>query len=365
MDLNRRVMFVEKLKRGIAQAVSESGRVDFSLSRQSMITRLAMGFLIVTAHSAWAENSAVDFNRITLPTDLVAAISDVEDDISIPIQGSRPMATAEEIEAPSSESDTIGSETTLPVADTTASVSAAPETGAISAISSTSPAIDINSEDPQLVAGTSISSSMEAPAADSVTPSPESIEQVKKVIQDQPTQEQLVNFNTEIPDIEAEPTKPVATLVATADSADKATTGNEITAAEIVPAETAEQLTQKQDERINEDEIILTWATAWSNNDVEKYLSFYSDDFVPDDPSLNRSSWELLRRERLQNKDIRIIVSNAEVYRADNEITEVRFTQRYTSKSYRDRVIKSIEMKETPGGWKFISERTVETLPFE
>lgn len=353
---------MHKLKRAIAQALLDSGQVACNLNRRSVVKRLAMGvlFLVACSDSAWAENSEVDFNKITLPTDLVAAISEVEDDIAIssPIQSSQVTTTTREIDTPSSE-------TTLTTTESVVSAIAVSETE-LNAATSTISAVTVSGsegaqqgvEEPALV-GT------EALDASSQTPAPEMIDQVEEATVSQPKQGQAVKFNTDIPAAEPEPITPAATLVATADSSEQTTAGNDNPAKEIVPAKTAEQLTQEQDERVNEDEIILTWATAWSNNDVEQYLSFYSEDFVPNDPSLDRSRWEQLRRKRLQNKDIRIVVSNAEVYRADNEITEVRFTQRYTSKGYRDRVIKSIEMKETPNGWKFISERTIEELPFE
>ncbi len=136
--------------------------------------------------------------------------------------------------------------------------------------------------------------------------------------------------------------------------------------AENIETETVEQsVTAEQEASINEDEIIIAWATAWSNNQTEDYLAFYADAFQPADKNLDRDAWEQIRRKRLQNKNIRIIVSNAEVYRVEGDIVEVRFTQRYTSSSYKDRVIKSIEMTETDKGWQFLSERTIEELPFE
>lgn len=348
---------MHKLKRAVAQAVLDSGKVACNLKRWSVINRPAMGvlFLLAYSYSAWAENSEVDFNRITLPTDLVAAISEVEDGIAIsnPIQNSQATTTTQEIENSSSETTTSTTESAV-------SPIAVSETELIAATTTTSAVTESGLESAQQGVAESVSAGTEALDANSPTSASAMIDRVEKATVSEPKQSQVVKFNTSIPAAE-----PESTLVATADSTDQATASDDIPAAEIVPAKNAEQLTQKQDERINEDEIILTWATAWSNNDVEQYLSFYSNDFVPEDPSLDRSRWEQMRRKRLKNKDIRIIVSNAEVYRTDNEITEVRFTQRYTSKSYRDRVIKSIEMKETPSGWKFISERTVEKLPFE
>jgi hypothetical protein len=118
-------------------------------------------------------------------------------------------------------------------------------------------------------------------------------------------------------------------------------------------------------DRINEDEVILGWATAWSDNDIETYLSYYADEFQPLQQGQSREQWEALRRSRLQNQDIRIIVSNASVHEIRGDVVEVRFTQRYTSRSYKDRVIKSIEMIRTDAGWRFISEQEIEKLPFQ
>ena len=126
----------------------------------------------------------------------------------------------------------------------------------------------------------------------------------------------------------------------------------------------ASPVTSAQNQNINEDEIILNWAIAWSSGNIEAYLDFYHSSFTPSKENVTREQWEKQRRKRLTNKQIRIIVSNAEVYKVQDKITEVRFTQRYTSTSYKDKIIKAIEMIETPAGWKFISERTVKTLPF-
>lgn len=171
----------------------------------------------------------------------------------------------------------------------------------------------------------------------------------------------------------------IVTDVSTTQSADPAAGESEATREEtVVSAEQPERKDSSifseietgdprpaQQEAIDEDAIIAEWAAAWSNNDVEAYLDYYADDFVPADPAMDRKSWEQLRRRRLQNKNIHIIVSNAEQHRAGPKQVEVRFTQRYTSASYRDRIIKAIEMKHTDHGWKFISERTVEELPFK
>ncbi|MGI9319406.1 MAG: L,D-transpeptidase Cds6 family protein [bacterium] len=363
---------MEKLKRCIVQAGMVSGQVDYNLLRRSVIKGLAIATLTVGPQIGWAEKPEIDLNLITLPTDLVAAISVVEDDIAISdlLQSSRPSSANEQVEvsstSESNESSTAAAEAIAESSNIVDTEVAVIETDlkvevplVTSVPESESGEIQIVTEKP-VSAGTGVSFEV-ATAPDSDTES----EAISPTSTPSAAQ-QIAEFNTKIPALKL-PATEQATKLITASAPDQAPLESDDTAVEkLAPAETVEQLvTEQQDAHINEDEIILAWATAWSNNNVEEYLSFYSEDFSPDDPSIDRASWEQLRRERLQNKDIRIIVSNAEVYRADTQITEVRFTQRYTSKGYRDRVIKSIEMVETPAGWKFLSERTIETLAFE
>ena len=176
-----------------------------------------------------------------------------------------------------------------------------------------------------------------------------------------------VNANTEVQDSDAdqqsgadisEEAKSEASDVP--DTSEPAT----VAAATADPDTVTPAVIEQQKPSINEDEIILSWAIAWSNNDIDAYLSFYAEQFTPADPNQDRAAWEALRRKRLKNKQIKITVSNAEIYKASDNVTEVRFTQRYTSASYRDKIIKSIEMIATEDGWKFISEKTIKTLPF-
>ncbi len=157
------------------------------------------------------------------------------------------------------------------------------------------------------------------------------------------------------------------TVVATTESPDSdqiAMAGPVTGIPAVISAAPSEPVSTLDEESINEDEVILGWATAWSDNDTENYLSYYADGFVPAEPGQSREEWERIRRDRLQNEDIRIIVSNAGIHAINDGVVEVRFTQRYTSRSYKDRVIKSIKMVETDDGWKFLSEEVVEELPF-
>ena len=346
-------MLLARLERRQAQG-AESVKAGYGLLWQSLMQGLAPAWLVLSfgmfsAGIARAEQSEINFSLITLPTDLVATVSIVEDGISNSLQLPSPPAPTESINTP------------LP--DTNQQSLVEP----ISEVASTSDTeVEPITQDVQLLSSAAVSAESESSLGTTAASAIESVEQETGSNDTQQQSGQGVEVNTDIPATDPEVTEPVPSVVAAADPTPQSQQEDDATDKSIAPVTTEEQLAaEQQGISINEDEIILAWATAWSNNDVEQYLSFYSDDFVPDDPALDRAAWEQLRRKRLQNKNIRIIVSNAEVHRSDDQVTEVRFTQRYTSQNYRDRVIKSIEMQATQDGWKFLSERTVELLPFE
>ena len=101
----------------------------------------------------------------------------------------------------------------------------------------------------------------------------------------------------------------------------------------------------------------------WANQDIEKYLSYYADEFVPDDSNLSKTEWENLRRVRLSRpKVIKLNLAEIKMNVSDNDIKTVTFKQSYQSDSYRDKVIKQLEMIEHFGQWKILSERSIEKL---
>ena len=288
---------------------------------------------------AIAEDQIDVLDDINLPTDLIASVVVIEDDIQIgdllaPVSETV-AATASDAAAPQGTSSSIFSEI-----EETESV-----TQTTSIFSEVTEVAEEPTPDPEpTVASVSASEPLPVPEPEQkpVEEQPEVVAAVAPAASPEPVETQVVEEPAVEEPVEEEPVEE---------------------APEIAVA--APALTLEQEQAINEDEIILGWATAWSNNDVEGYLDYYDEDFRPADPALSRGDWEQLRRKRLQNKEIRIIVSNAELIRSDASFAEVHFTQRYTSKNYKDRVIKAITMRNTPDGWKFLSERTLEKLPFK
>jgi len=106
--------------------------------------------------------------------------------------------------------------------------------------------------------------------------------------------------------------------------------------------------------------VVKSWTQAWSEQNVEDYLSFYSPDFHPSD-ARSRFAWENLRRSRLTHPRF-IIVSlrDIKIDSVDSASTRVNFIQSYKSNTYTDTVTKRLEMKKENGGWKILSEKEVE-----
>ncbi|MGB5707765.1 MAG: hypothetical protein WBM41_13145 [Arenicellales bacterium] len=350
------------------------------LRGQSTARRIAGVAIVLAVTTARAENPGLDFNLIKLPTDLIAAVSNVEDDIAISslLQSA---ASQSEIGQSASEQSNVPAPSTAPSAVTNQQ-SVSDQIASSGTINAVEPQSDsgvqtvaeealeaAETEDhsiPEIIVTRPVTAGTEVTFAVAAISEP-ATKSVEDDIASAPTTEPIgITEITPPGNSESVSDEPTTAQIAAVVPSQRDQTIDGTAAENGIQAKTVNQLvTDQQDALINEDEIILAWATAWSTNDIEKYLSFYSEEFIPDDASQDRLSWEQLRRERLRNKNIRIIVSNAEVYRVDNQIIEVRFTQRYTSKSYHDRVIKSIEMTETSSGWKFLSERTIESLPFE
>lgn len=404
------------------------------LIRYSGGVATALSLIVLSPALARADKAMIDYDLITLPTDLVATVVIVEDDISTvaefatitPTVLTQPVSDTAEVnteidpaqpEIQTEVAATLTSPAKTPTADILTPESTAQVDIAAALDSQSTPQAEPEEPDVSIAVSKPVQGGMEANIKLTATPasaseSAETSTEPGPVVEVQPLVVESASVSTDSNAIEgpaktAEPktTEPETTSVATSalvaatETVEPEVKKDETTANMPVPVENvavpdqpqqevatisnqtetdgvsesiaqeptsaAQQVTEEQEQKINEDEIILGWATAWSNNDVEQYLSFYARDFKPSDPALDRESWEQLRRKRLKNQQIKIIVSNAEIYRADSNTAEIRFTQRYTSKGYRDRVIKSIEMIETAEGWKFLSERTLEELPFK
>ena len=115
---------------------------------------------------------------------------------------------------------------------------------------------------------------------------------------------------------------------------------------------------------IHEDPIFFLerWAEAWSNQDIEKYLSFYSEDFIPAG-GLDRSEWVAQRRDRLQRPDkISVTLVDVDVRDEVDGLVQIEVIQDYVSERYSDRTRKLFDLRRSADGWNIERERTLELM---
>ncbi len=112
-----------------------------------------------------------------------------------------------------------------------------------------------------------------------------------------------------------------------------------------------------------EDEQLLAfaqnWAQAWSSGDAERYLSYYSEAFIPESKS-SFTAWADQRRQRITpDQGIQVQIEEAQVITRTPESAEIRFRQWYQSKTLKARSNKSLTLTWQDGQWKIVRERVV------
>ena len=109
-------------------------------------------------------------------------------------------------------------------------------------------------------------------------------------------------------------------------------------------------------------EIILGWAKSWQNKNLDKYFSYYSDNFTLSYFKDNEL-WKKDRIKRISSKnEIKILIKDlsTEFIIGDEEKAFVTFTQEYISKSYYDEVIKKIILIKNNDMWLIESEELID-----
>ncbi|MDH5302007.1 MAG: nuclear transport factor 2 family protein [Gammaproteobacteria bacterium] len=99
------------------------------------------------------------------------------------------------------------------------------------------------------------------------------------------------------------------------------------------------------------------WAKAWSSQQVDKYLAYYSSDFRPTD-GLSIDTWRQQRNDRLKApRFIQVTVSNPEITLLDDgSVAKVRFMQHYRSNTFNEKVIKLLVWEQQQGEWRILQE---------
>lgn len=108
--------------------------------------------------------------------------------------------------------------------------------------------------------------------------------------------------------------------------------------------------------------IIMDWAKAWQNKNLDEYFSYYDSNFTSNyfkDSNL----WKEDRIKRISNKtEIKILIKDlsTEFMIGDKEKAIAIFTQEYISENYSDKVIKKITLIKNNDIWLIESEDLVD-----
>jgi len=134
---------------------------------------------------------------------------------------------------------------------------------------------------------------------------------------------------------------------------------NEVT--EIVPVENA-----LADEKMNgfetPDTFLQRWAQAWSSQEVDRYLSFYGDKFIPPGGK-SRQKWEKQRRQRLTApQGITVSLDGFKLTAESDDRTRVETLQSYQSDVMADKTRKVFDLQRDGQSWKIVRERSLGTV---
>ena len=111
------------------------------------------------------------------------------------------------------------------------------------------------------------------------------------------------------------------------------------------------------------EQAIQSWVLAWSDQDVDRYLGHYSENFTPGNKELDRSQWVEQRTERISKpSQIKLSLAEIQFTGMHDQVMQVIFRQKYVSDNYNDEIIKSLDFINQDGSWKIIGEKTVKVL---
>ncbi len=120
------------------------------------------------------------------------------------------------------------------------------------------------------------------------------------------------------------------------------------------PAETAAPETEAV--AVEVEQLVYSWADAWSRQDPGAYLELYAPDYSPAD--LDRESWRRQRRARITAPERLVVrISELEVESVGEGRAIARFHQLYSTGDKALAARKILELERLSAGWKIVGER--------
>ncbi|MBX2868499.1 MAG: hypothetical protein KTR18_07465 [Acidiferrobacterales bacterium] len=100
---------------------------------------------------------------------------------------------------------------------------------------------------------------------------------------------------------------------------------------------------------------VKSWASAWSDRDVDRYLSHYSAGFTPRN-NLSIEEWKKQRYGRLRWREFIIVKPSRYRIELNDNVATVNFNQYYKSERFEDTIRKTLKLKKENGQWRITHE---------
>jgi len=125
------------------------------------------------------------------------------------------------------------------------------------------------------------------------------------------------------------------------------------------PSAEALALMKEQQEVILRSEVldnIQQWASAWAAQDVDAYLSHYSEKFISD-KGMNLDEWKTYRSSRVRKPDwVQVMLLDIDIEILSDSRVNAQFTQNYSASNYQDVSSKALSLEASDSGWKILAE---------
>jgi len=127
---------------------------------------------------------------------------------------------------------------------------------------------------------------------------------------------------------------------------------------ESQPETAAPEPAIRKDNSQEVEETVKAWAAAWSEQDVDKYLSYYADDFKTPGGE-TRAAWEATRRDRVgKPKYIEVEVRIMTIQFTDATHATVKFRQSYRASHLKVTSNKTLQMVKPGDRWLIQEEHS-------
>ena len=123
-----------------------------------------------------------------------------------------------------------------------------------------------------------------------------------------------------------------------------------------IDSEQEKKQVQEEEQKAEIISVVNEWANAWSQQDVDAYLAFYGEEYNPP-KNMSRDEWVTQRKVWLSKPNfIKVEIDNPVAILHGDDHAQVNFSQVYRSDNYKDKVKKTLMMKNIDHRWQIIEE---------